>query len=364
LDDSKYFKGVDLADENNAYTKQINMVGENKRVVDFGCYTGGVAAVLAERGCTVTGIEIDAEAAEEARKVCDKVIVADLDTLDLAAALGDEKYDVGLFGDVIEHLKDPRSALVGMRQALAPGGYVVLSVPNVAHASVRLALLRGQFDYEDTGILDATHLRFYTRESIADLLESCGYLVDVMDWVDMKVSEEQLHEALDPLGLSNMAEVAKAFSEWEAVAFQYIVKAVPATEEALVERLSDEKVKAEQQLKVLELEVTELRKMKENQQKMEEDLANGRANARAEVVHAGEELEKSGEYARGLEGRIQEKDVYITQLENAVAESRQRLAGCEEKIAGMAAKMQELDAEAGKKKGLLGSRSTRTRKRE
>ena len=360
MDDSKYFKGVDLADENNAYTKQINMVGENKRVVDFGCYTGGVAAVLAERGCTVTGIEIDAEAAEEARKVCDKVIVADLDTLDLAAALGDEKYDVGLFGDVIEHLKDPRSALVGMRQALAPGGYVVLSVPNVAHASVRLALLRGQFDYEDTGILDATHLRFYTRESIADLLESCGYLVDVMDWVDMKVSEEQLHEALDPLGLSNMAEVAKAFSEWEAVAFQYIVKAVPATEEALVERLSDEKVKAEQQLKVLELEVTELRKMKENQQKMEEDLAN----ARAEVVHASEELEKSGEYARGLEGRIQEKDAYINQLENAVAESRQRLAGCEEKIAGMAAKMQELDAEAGKKKGLLGSRSTGTRKRE
>ena len=195
---------------------------------------------------------------------------------------------------------------------------MVLSVPNVAHASVRLALLRGQFDYEDTGILDATHLRFYTRESIADLLESCGYLVDVMDWVDMKVSEEQLHEALDPLGLSNMAEVAKAFSEWEAVAFQYIVKAVPATEEALVERLSDEKVKAEQQLKVLELEVTELRKMKE--------------------------------HARGLEGRIQDKDAYINQLENAVAESRQLLEGCQAQIAEMGATMEEMDERTSKKK--------------
>jgi len=350
MGESKYESEIDPSKDNTSHLKSIALVGSDKRVVDFGCSTGFVARVLSDNGCTVTGIELDADAAEKARAYCDRVIVGDLDELDLAEELGGQPYDVGLFGDVIEHLKDPRRVLVAMRDLLAPGGYIVLSVPNVAHASVRLALLRGQFDYEDTGILDATHLRFYTRESIADLLESCGYLVDVMDWVDMKVSEEQLHEALDPLGLSNMAEVAKAFSEWEAVAFQYIVKAVPATEEALVERLSDEKVKAEQQLKVLELEVTELRKMKENQQKMEEDLANARANARAEVVHAGEELEKSGEYARGLEGRIQEKDAYINQLENAVAESRQLLEGCQAQIAEMGATMEELDERTSKKK--------------
>lgn len=360
VEDSKYFKGIDLADDSSTRVKEVKLVGENKRVVDFGCWTGGVAAVLKERGCTVTGIELDHEAAEEARKVCDKVIEADLDAIDLAEALGGEEYDVGLFGDIIEHLKDPRRVLTAMREQLAPGGYIVASVPNVAHASVRLKLLKGQFDYEDTGILDATHLRFYTRESIADLLESCGYLVEVMDWVNMPVTEEQLHEALDPLGLANLEEVVKAFSEWEAVAFQYVVKAVPATEEALVERLSEDKVKAEQQLKVLELEVVELRKMKENQLQLEEDISS----ARAEVVLATEELAKSGEYARGLEQRIAEKDIYIQQLENAVAESRLRLADCEEKIAGMAAKMEELDAEADKNKGLLGSRSTRTRRRE
>ena len=346
MDDTKYFKGIDLSDEQNTHTKLVLMVGENKRVVDFGCWTGGVAAVLAERGCTVTGIEIDPEAAEKAREFCDKVIVADLDTLDLGEALAGEKYDVGLFGDIVEHLKDPRRALTAMRDALAPGGYVVVSVPNVAHASVRLALLKGQFEYEDTGILDATHLKFYTRESIADLLESCGYLVDVMDWIDVKVSEEDLREALDPLGLANMEEVVKAFSEWEAVAFQYVVKAVPATEEAVVERLSDEKVKAEQQLKVLEREVVGLREMRDNQLKMEEDLGN----ARADVAHAGEELAKSGEYARGLEARIQEKDAYIAQLENAVAESRQLLEGCQAQIAEMGATMEELDERTTKKK--------------
>jgi SAM-dependent methyltransferase/uncharacterized coiled-coil protein SlyX len=347
VDEAKYFKGIDLADENSTHTKLINMVGENKKVVDFGCWTGGVAAILKERGCTVTGVEIDAEAAEEARKVCDKVIVGDLNDLDLAEALGGEKYDVGLFGDIIEHLTDPRNALAGMRESLAPGGYIVVSVPNVAHASVRLALLKGQFDYEDTGILDATHLRFYTRESIADLLESCGYLVDVMDWVDVKVSDEDLRDALDPLGLANMEEVVKAFSEWEAVAFQYVVKAVPATEEALVERLSEEKVKAEQQLKVLEREVIGLRELKENQRQVEEDIKN----ARAEVTLATDELAKSGEYARGLETRIQEKDVYIQQLENAVAESRQLLEGCQNQIAEMGATMEELEERtSGKKK--------------
>ena len=189
MDEQKYFKGIDLEDENDPYTKEIALIGEGKRVVDFGCWTGGVAGVLKERGCTVTGIELDTEAAAEAAKVCDRVIVGDLDTMDLGEALAGEKYDVGLFGDVVEHLKDPRHLLVGMREALAPGGYVVVSVPNVAHASVRLSLLKGQFDYEDTGILDATNLKFYTRESIADLLESCGYLVEVMDWIDMKVDE-------------------------------------------------------------------------------------------------------------------------------------------------------------------------------
>ena len=84
-------------------------------------------------------------------------------------------------------------------------------MPNVAHASVRLALLKGQFDYEDTGILDDTHLKYYTRSSIGDLLESCGFMVDVVDWVEQLVSEEELHSTLDPLGLGNLEQVIARF---------------------------------------------------------------------------------------------------------------------------------------------------------
>jgi SAM-dependent methyltransferase len=323
MDESKYEAEIDLTKDNTSHLKSIELVGSDKRVVDFGCSTGFVARVLSDRGCTVTGIELDAEAAAKARAYCDRVIEADLDELDLAEALGGEKYDVGLFGDVIEHLKDPRRVLVAMRDLLAPGGYIVLSVPNVAHASVRLALLKGQFDYEDVGILDATHLRFYTRESIADLLESCGYLVDVMDWVEQKVSEDALHEVLDPLGLNNLDEVVKAFSEWEAVAYQFVIKAVPASEEAIVERLSEEKVQAQRKLRVLEKEVAEYKRVAEG---LEQQIAGAR------------------EYQKNIEAAVEAKDTYIVQLENAVAESRRRLDSCEQQISEMAAMAEELES--------------------
>jgi SAM-dependent methyltransferase len=323
MDESKYEAEIDLTKDNTSHLKSIELVGSDKRVVDFGCSTGFVARVLSDRGCTVTGIELDAEAAAKARAYCDRVIEADLDELDLAEALGGEKYDVGLFGDVIEHLKDPRRVLVAMRDLLAPGGYIVLSVPNVAHASVRLALLKGQFDYEDVGILDATHLRFYTRESIADLLESCGYLVDVMDWVEQKVSEDALHEVLDPLGLNNLDEVVKAFSEWEAVAYQFVIKAVPASEEAIVERLSEEKVQAQRKLRVLEKEVAEYKRVAEG---LEQQIAGAR------------------EYQKNIEAAVEAKDTYIVQLENAIAESRRRLDSCEQQISEMAAMAEELES--------------------
>ncbi len=189
-----YEKEIDFSDPNDAHARMVEMVGPGKRVVDFGCWTGFMARALKERGCNVTGIEVDAEAARTASEVCDRVVVADLDEIDLVAALQGENYDVGLFGDVIEHLKYPARVLRQMRGLLAPGGCVILSVPNIAHASIRLMILDGRFDYEETGILDDTHLKFYTRRSACDLLESCGYTIDVVDWTEQKVSEGELHQ--------------------------------------------------------------------------------------------------------------------------------------------------------------------------
>lgn len=355
MSDMKYGADIDLTAENDSHTKAINLVGRDKTVLDLGCYAGAVAEVLRTRGCTVTGIEIDEQAAELAREHCDQVIVADLDEIDLGRALAGRTFDVVLAGDVIEHLKDPRRLLAEARGLLAEGGYVVVSVPNVAHASIRLELLKGQFDYGDTGILDSTHLRFYTRESIADLLESCGYMVEVLDWVEQKITQEALHEALDPLGLTNLAEVAAAFSQWEAVAFQFVIKAVPATEEAVVQRLSEEKVQAEYRLRVLEKEVAEYRRLADDYARLTEEnrkLAESVEDFKRQLDSAREQMAKSGEYQKNLEKAIGDKDAYVAELQKAVTESRTTLEQCEARISEMAGLVEELQAgaEQGKKR--------------
>lgn len=303
-----YSADIDLADENDPHTKLVLMAGTGRNVLDVGCSYGHVAAALKERGCTVTGIELDAEAASKAQQYCERVIIGDLDTMDLRAELGPEKFDVALFGDVLEHLKNAQRLLSATREALAPGGFIGVSVPNVAHGSIRLKLLMGDFDYENMGILDDTHLKYYTRKSICDLLESCGFMVEVIDWVEKRLTARVIHEVLDPLGLGNLEEVIKSLSTWEAVAYQYVIKAFPASEEAQVKRLSEEKVQAERRLRELE------------------DKLAGQDKIQDDIKKKDLELEKVGEYAKLLEGLINEKDAYIKSLEAALAERDRMLA--------------------------------------
>src|SRR5207249_3528300 len=131
-----------------------------------------MSAVLRERlGCTVTGIEVQSTAAEVARESADRVIVADAEELDYAQVFASERFDVILFADVLEHLRDPELVLRRVRRLLEPRGSIVASIPNVAHGSVRVALLGGEFRYTPNGLLDDTHLRFFTKDSVLALFE-------------------------------------------------------------------------------------------------------------------------------------------------------------------------------------------------
>jgi O-antigen biosynthesis protein len=174
---SKYETRIDLENMNTSHALIVEFVGRGKRVLDVGCAAGDLARVLAERGCGVTGIEIDPEAAHQAEKHCERVIVGDVEDLDLSEMLGDEAFDVIVFGDTLEHLKDPLRTLDRLEPFLRLEGYVVASIPNVAHGSVRLALMQGKFQYSPLGLLDDTHLRFFTRESVEQLFEDAGFLI-------------------------------------------------------------------------------------------------------------------------------------------------------------------------------------------
>jgi 2-polyprenyl-3-methyl-5-hydroxy-6-metoxy-1,4-benzoquinol methylase len=174
---SKYETEPELQNENNSHTLIVELVGQDKTVLDVGAATGYVAKILTERGCSVTGIEVDPDAAREAEAHCEKVITGDIESMDLQTELGGDSFDVIVFGDVLEHLREPLQTLKRFKPFLRPDGYVVTSIPNVAHGSVRLALLQGKFQYQSLGLMDDTHLRFFTRDTIEEMFTDAGLAI-------------------------------------------------------------------------------------------------------------------------------------------------------------------------------------------
>lgn len=203
----------------------VRLVGRHKRVLDLGCATGSLAKVLTARGCTVVGVERDPEAAELAREHCHAVVVADLATTDLSELAELGPFDVVVAADVLEHLVEPARVLRAALGHLADGGYLVTSIPNVAHGSVRLALLAGQFPYADLGLLDHTHLRFYTRESMIDMLVEGGA---TPIYVEPAERDPEDGEALEKVTLADLPDSARALvrADPEAAVYQFLTVSV------------------------------------------------------------------------------------------------------------------------------------------
>jgi len=145
-------------------------------VLEVGCGRGRLGESLkARQSCEVNGIELDEEAATIARGRLDRVFVGDMEQMDLD--LCSEYYDAVVCGDVLEHFRDPEKQLARIRLWLKPTGVVIASIPNVRHHSVVRSLLDGNWTYEPAGLLDATHLHFFTRRNIQELFEKAGYAV-------------------------------------------------------------------------------------------------------------------------------------------------------------------------------------------
>jgi SAM-dependent methyltransferase len=148
---------------------------EGKRILELGCAAGMMGAQLRSRGAVeVVGVELHAAAAKAARAVLTAVYRLDLSTLP-ALPYADGHFDYIVCADVLEHLVDPEAVLRHFRRYLAPEGQVVVSLPNLRHESVVLPLLvDGLFEYRDAGILDRTHLRFFTLSGLGGLLSAAG----------------------------------------------------------------------------------------------------------------------------------------------------------------------------------------------
>ena len=166
------------------------------------------------------------EAAAKAGLRCHRVICGDAETVDYAKELDDERFDVVLCSDVLEHLKDPWAVLRKIRDFIEPDGYVVASIPNIGHAAVVLELLAGRFAYRPFGLLDNTHIRFFNRRSVYELFESTGYVVEELSRMEASpaATEFQTDLAAFPPEIVDFA-----LRQEEATTYQFIVKARPAT---------------------------------------------------------------------------------------------------------------------------------------
>lgn len=221
---TQMFKYTSLDDTpGSTHMRVLELVPRDSRVLEIGAATGYMSEALRARGCFVTAIEIDPGAAAQAEQFCERVIVADVESVDLDSELGDETFDAVLFADVLEHLRDPAAVLGRIRPFVAEGGTVVASIPNVAHGSVRLALLGGEFRYRPLGILDDTHLRFFTRATIEDLFEANGF--SVLRWIRQHadIAETEIELTAIPQELLERFE-----NDPDAATYQFIVQAAPS----------------------------------------------------------------------------------------------------------------------------------------
>jgi O-antigen biosynthesis protein len=134
----------------------------------------------------IVGIEPDAEDAAGAARLYDRVLNMHLEEVP-SGEFGPE-FDAVLFGDVLEHLVDPSDALARVRPWLTERGVVIASVPNVGHWSIVSDLLAGRFDYIPYSLLSGTHLRHFTRATVRDLFEACGYAIASIDTVRLPPS--------------------------------------------------------------------------------------------------------------------------------------------------------------------------------
>lgn len=199
-----------------------------RSLVEVGCSSGALAREFKNiaPSCDYTGIEIDETYAALARRYCDRVMVLDIE------AAGDNFWsevadrDCWIFGDVLEHLRDPWSILKKVRSIISAQGSVAICIPNMQHWSIHAKLAVGDLQYEDTGLMDRTHIRWFTRSTMLQMLDGAGFTM--VEGFPRIFADPQRDKFLPIIG--QMAKAAGGDPKAamvDAIPLQYVIRAVP-----------------------------------------------------------------------------------------------------------------------------------------
>ncbi len=177
---SKYDFSLDMTTQNSNSVILKNIASSSK-VLELGCAHGRMTKYMKEQlDCLVDIVELDEEAGSVAASWANKSFAANLEDPDIWQELQDvdcKNYDYIIFADVLEHLHDPKRVLTSSKQLLRSDGSIWISIPNIGYNGVVLDLLNENFTYRDTGIMDSTHLKFFSLNSLLKLVEECGLTI-------------------------------------------------------------------------------------------------------------------------------------------------------------------------------------------
>ncbi len=227
-------------DGQDSLARLARQIRPGSRVLDLGAGPGVLGRYLTEAlGCVVDGVEYNPEAVAEAAPWYRQLECADLESIALIERFAGQRYDFILCADILEHLRQPGALLAQLPDLLAPNGRVLLSVPNAAYAGLIAELLAGDFRYRPEGLLDDTHLRFFTHDSLRRLLEKHGLRAVALETTIVELDQSEFVDQWIDGGWAETlpVEVIRALLDRpEALVYQFIVTA------ALVDDAGETKV--------------------------------------------------------------------------------------------------------------------------
>ena len=186
--------------ERTSLSVLAGLVEEGAKVLDLGCGSGALGQHLSStRGCTVDGVTLSEAEAAHARPYYRRVVVDNLESCDLITTFAGNLYDFIVCADVLEHLSHPEHILGACRELLSAHGQLLFSVPNAGYCGLVADLLHGEFRYRDEGLLDRTHLRFFTRRSLTRLMHQQQWSIGALDTIRRELTESEFQIEFDAL---------------------------------------------------------------------------------------------------------------------------------------------------------------------